>query len=625
MTSGVKLMPVSNLLKKEFFIRSYQRGYRWTEDQLRDLLNDFKEFIDRSDKHEEEFYCLQPIVVKQLSEQELAKFENFKFDTDYVFEVIDGQQRITTITILLKYLSTALKDQVLLNDFPKITYQVRPKSKLILSNFNEYFLSSEHADELMDNIDFYHMKRVYLAIAEWFEKQQSYHLPFLKLLTAYKMHCVKVIWYEVSPLENSIEVFRRFNAGKISLSNAELIKALFLQEDVAASHAVKYSISKEWQHIENQLQSDFFWGFLNPKKDYTSRIEYIFDLLFEVERKLLKTAALENFDNEFGKDKHKVFRYFSSIIEKSNDLTPIWDRVNNVFEKFTQWFHDARHYHYIGYLQNMEGIRKNQDAIVDILTHSNNKGIGFLTKQHLTDYLQNSIQATVGKYFENKRVKLTYKSPQSELRNLFFLFNVETCARLSGSADKSDIYKLPFNLNKDINYDIEHIDSKTDKDISTLKPKEQIAYLQDVDLDFGHELDDSFTTILESIFVNADAENKWSDDNINSDRVTDVLNKVHAMLEDLLNRGSDNIKDRDLIGNLTLLNDTINRSYGNAYFNTKRRLIIEEDINGTYIPISTKNVFLKYYSGQVKKHTRWGEDDARNYQLIIEDTLANFA
>ena len=70
MSSGVKLEPIAKLLNQSFFIRSYQRGYRWDKDQVNDLLNDFKEFINQPNKTEEEFYCLQPIVVKCLSEVE---------------------------------------------------------------------------------------------------------------------------------------------------------------------------------------------------------------------------------------------------------------------------------------------------------------------------------------------------------------------------------------------------------------------------------------------------------------------------------------------------------------------------------------------------------------------------
>jgi uncharacterized protein with ParB-like and HNH nuclease domain len=625
MALGVKLEPVAKLLDKEFFIRSYQRGYRWDQDHVKDLLNDLKEFIDRFGKTEDDFYCLQPIVVKQLSEIEREKLDNFHFDSPRVYEIIDGQQRITTITILLHYLLGVLKDDVVLSQLPIITYEVRPKSKEIISKFSEYMNCQEKAIEFADNIDFYHMKVVYEAISDWFTLSNIYVLPFLKLLTSYKVNPIKVIWYEVADSENSIDVFRRFNVGKISLTNAELIKALFLKNDETVPEAIKYSISKEWQHIENQLQADFFWSFLNPTKKYSSRIEYIFDLLFSSNRKFLSQQEKNAFDAEYGTDVHKVFRYFSSIIEKSNDLLGVWDNVNAVFEKFSQWFKYSEHYHYIGYLQNMEGNTKQENIVLDILSYQNPKtGTGFQTKSELTIYLNRKIHEKVKTFFKNYKIVLKYGDRSSSLRNLFFLFNVETCVKLSASSKGEEIYNLPFSLNKRISYDIEHIDSKNEKEIEGLKPLEKIGYLKDIDIDFGYEMREEFNYTVAPIFLNQDVKEKWEIDNIDQSKLNAVLTKVLTMLDELLERDSDKVKDKDVIGNLTLLNDTINRSYGNSYFNTKRRLIIENDKKGEYIPISTKNVFMKYYSGNIKKHTRWSEDDAYNYQSEIEMTLAKF-
>ncbi|WP_291072994.1 DUF262 domain-containing protein [Empedobacter sp. UBA5987] len=78
MNNKISIKTISELLQYNFFIPSYQRGYRWTEQQVTDLLNDINEFTTDSD--EKNWYCLQPIVVKQ------KKDENKWY-------VIDGQQR----------------------------------------------------------------------------------------------------------------------------------------------------------------------------------------------------------------------------------------------------------------------------------------------------------------------------------------------------------------------------------------------------------------------------------------------------------------------------------------------------------------------------------------------------
>lgn len=92
--SEIELLPVKELLGRDFSIPGYQRGYRWTKRQVDDLLDDILEFMDKPPK-EKEIYCLQPLVLKYKGKDNMVKGP---------WEVIDGQQRLTTIKILLAYL-----------------------------------------------------------------------------------------------------------------------------------------------------------------------------------------------------------------------------------------------------------------------------------------------------------------------------------------------------------------------------------------------------------------------------------------------------------------------------------------------------------------------------------------
>ena len=94
----LEVIPVYDLLGKNFFVPSYQRGFRWTEQQVNELLEDIWEFSNIKNKSENEFYCLQPIVIKECDDE--RKRRNNLDGTWY--EVIDGQQRLTTLTILLR-------------------------------------------------------------------------------------------------------------------------------------------------------------------------------------------------------------------------------------------------------------------------------------------------------------------------------------------------------------------------------------------------------------------------------------------------------------------------------------------------------------------------------------------
>ncbi len=631
--TGVKLLPVSDLLDKEFFIRSYQRGYRWDKEQVRDLLNDFSDFIELENKQEEEFYCLQPIVVKSISEAEkkyLQENAKINFENDIIYEVIDGQQRISTITILLHYILHQLKNEITLKSFPIITYEVRPESKEILQNFIKSIHSEE--EKLNDKIDFFHMKSVYESIDFWFSEFEDRKIEklweVLKLLTAYKINNVKVIWYEVDDDEKSVEVFRRFNIGKIPLSNAELIKALFLRNDERNSNAMIYSISKEWQNIENQFRDPIFWSFINPAEDYSSRIELLFEIKFQIakyEAKEKKETEIE-FEKKYGTDKSNVFRYFFSLINKREaDLQKIWDSCVEIFERINQWFKDPSHFHYIGYLQNRESKKKDENIIVDLFINQKK----FKKKEDLTEYLVSRIMDTCKKqkFFKDEIISLVYDSGNTRnLRDFFFLFNVEICCNTANSGDGEEVYRLPFNLHKATTFDIEHIDSKTEKDIEKLNDTEKIEFIKDIVTDFEEVVNTVFESNKNILFVNQNLSEDflWLEENIQLKNLKSVLNTIVDVLDERLSNESNQIVNKDLIGNITALNSTINRSYGNAYYNTKRRCIIYEDLAGTYIPIAAKNIFLKYYSKNVKKHTRWSSSDADDYTKVMQTTLKKF-
>ena len=70
-----------------------------------------------------------------------------------------------------------------------------------------------------------------------------------------------------------------------------------------------------------------------------------------------------------------------------------------------------------------------------------------------------------------------------------------------------------------------------------------------------------------------------------------------------------------------MLDSSTNRSYKNSVFPIKRRKIIEREKNGTFVPICTKNVFMKFYSTDVEQMSFWGEKDREQYLTDIEETI----
>lgn len=629
MSKNVELKSIAYLLDKTYFIRMYQRGYRWDADQLEDLLNDFKEFIDTENKPEEEFYCLQPIVVKRLTQQEKGSSEYVleksiskeEINNKDIFEVIDGQQRLTTVNLILCYLENELEN-IRISCFPKIIYEIRPDSSTYLEKFRKKSSFEDLRKEAYNNIDFYHMHLIYRAVENWFHENESYKVSILNLLTSYRINNVRIIWYEVNEHEDAIAVFRRFNIGKIPLNNAELIKAILLKDDKNKQHAEKYIISQQWEKIENRFQDLYFWSFLNPKKEYNSRIEYIFDLIFEIEAGIKEEEKEEQ--NIYGSDKFKVFRYFDKLVKNnSGDLLKVWDKVSDIYEELNQYYNHPSHYHYIGYLNNQES-ETGKFKITELIRTIKSKESPIKDKASLSAHLLRLVKSATKHFFRESSIALNYESQKKHLRDFFLLLNVEITRSLNKSIGAEFAHRYSFNKHKQTSFDIEHIGSQTDRE-----PKndlEKIDYLRDFYTDYYEDIEESVKNGIESLWKDNSISDKvkiWELENIDLKLLSLEFLTIQDSIKKMIDE-QDKLEDKDNIGNLALLNSDINRSYGNAFFPTKRRLLIEADMAGTFIPLGTKNVFLKYYSKDVNKHTRWTQKDIESYSKFLLELLKDY-
>ena len=123
----------------DFYVPSYQRGYRWGEQEVRQLLDDLQESCGAT-------YYLQPVVVKGRD--------------DGSWELVDGQQRLTTLYLIFRYLKSTHLPSAAINY--SLTYETREGSKAYLDRLDE--------DDAHTNIDFFHMFNAYKCIEDWFAK-----------------------------------------------------------------------------------------------------------------------------------------------------------------------------------------------------------------------------------------------------------------------------------------------------------------------------------------------------------------------------------------------------------------------------------------------------------------------
>ena len=570
--SNLNLTPINDLLGKKFFIPSYQRGYRWEERQVRDLLNDVWEFIQKGNKSNEEFYCLQPIVVKT---------------KDSKYRVIDGQQRLTTIFLILKHLEKFVESE---NKNFKIEYQTRKTSKDFLENIQD-----KTENESNENIDFHHIYKAYSVIQDWFKEKanKGFSSVSSKFITPF-LENVKIIWYELPETENEIDAFTRLNMGKIPLTSAELIKSLFLNSQNFKENEKEIKqieLAKEWDEMEQTLQDDAFWCFLTTKEPYPARIELIFEIF--------------SGENNTKNDNLIVYIWFQkqkdAIKEDKKSITKLWsedkDNIKKVFLTLKHWFEDRTLYHLIGFLI---AIDEKDVKVQTIYNESKEK-----TKTEFKNYLYKQIEKQIGDI--NEIENLEYGKDHSKITKTLLFFNIATLLN-----EESSHLRFAFDKYRQKNkYDkkkwtLEHIHPQSEAPIPERQQEEWLEQAKKA-IQIISDKENSNEEILKEIREFSDEKNQ---------------NDFDELKREILKLFGD--ESSDGIENLTLLKREDNSSLSNHLFPTKREKIISKDKNGSFIPICTKNVFLKYYSSNIQNLYFWSENDRNDYLKAIKETLNKF-
>ena len=499
---------IGDLKDHRFFVPSYQRGYRWTKHEVTALLDDVNEFSAEGGKR----YCIQPLIVKRRD--------------DGSFEVVDGQQRLTTIYIFMKIASQEIRSAV--PPF-ELEYETRVDSAGFLKSLSDDTLDKEK------NIDFYHISSAYIQMNKWLTGQPDISVAIQKLNTKIR-ESVFFIWYEVPPDGDPITMFTKVNLGKIPLTNAELIKALLLNKDNFSADIYKRQteISVAWDRIEQGLRDDSFWYFLNEKEQSGTRIDMLFELLAnEHNYKLHAPITDKQTQNYF------PFLVFSKALDTEPDkeefVKALWSEVEKLYAEFRDWYSDLDKYHIIGYLIS------SRVELSDIFALTRGK-----RKSAVMRFLLEKAEKVTGlEKAKRDTDELTYDNAgdRSKIRRLLLLFNIAT---LVCKSEKQ--YRFPFDIYKREKWDIDHIHATADE---------------------TGEADDG-------------------------------------------------------IGNLTLFDARINRGCQDAPFKEKRKEIIEHESKGLFVPLCTKNTFLKVYSEDLSNMDIWGDKDKLKYIAAIEQALKSF-
>ena len=444
-----ELITIAELIGKgSFYIPKYQRGYRWTQDEVEKLLNDIYEF-NADGTEANEYYCLQPIVVK-IKEGE--------------YWIVDGQQRITTISLILDFISEKLSQN---ESKITINYEVTDKALAL----------DEHYKDGAKTV-----------IKNWNSKKEKECKEFkLNKLKENLLNSTKVIWYELDENENEHKVFERLNVGKIPLTSAELIKAALLNSKnfTRDSELSKIQLALQWDEVEHTLQDDAFWCFLSNDTDKTStRIDRIFELYYA--------------ETDSGRNIFEIFR------EKSGGgYQKEWNKIYNFFRRNVDLFNDPQAQGLTGFVYYYTESPAEIKEIFFVNNELRNK------KDIIEKLKENCRKRIKGEDIEKYIEELRYGDHNKEIKEILLLANIGK-ATFDGNKFPFDKYKARKDNDEygKINYDIEHISSQTENDLSN--EKERFIYLLSLLVACSNEIKRNNELDIESL------EKKYKDDKIDA-------------------------------------------------------------------------------------------------------------
>ncbi|MCX8524689.1 DUF262 domain-containing protein [Chryseobacterium formosus] len=593
------LKNIEELLDFSFIIDAYQRGYRWDTDQVYSLLTDIDEFTLKF----QSFYCLQPLVVRKID--------------DNTYELIDGQQRATTISLILMFFksksyrlryTTRNTEESGINSFivniPELSFPEFTFKK-DLDNFNiiDSLIFRHWKENIIlnnseiDNVDNFYFYKNYVVIHNWFEQfdEEEKEVFKHKLLKN-----TKVIWYvenETTSDEKIIEKFINFNEGKIELEQAELIKALFVLDIAKTPNAVQRQYEEnqfadDWNLIEHQMGDDKFWQFITSNKN-DENIANKINLVFQLH-------------NGFGKSEDKFYNYrkFENSFKNSEEKNkPNWSKITQLYNGLEEWFFDRTSYHLIGAIIHLTNF--NISTILEKAQESSTK-VKF----------RNELRKLLGNEFLTEKFNLELiKYNDITVFKMLFLFNIALT-----EIDDTETFFPFYRFYETKNWNIEHILAKNDDGLDTFEEFKT----------FHREID---TLIKASTDEEVTLENK----NIIKVLLDELAQLIYESKKGVIKQKAKEINDKvaeffsvDDFNNLCLLDQSTNIKVGKKPFRRKRNIILKLDDEieikpDTYIPMGTEYVFSKKSTkSEFYQIDYWSLTDRESYLKFVQNTISKF-
>jgi len=294
-----------------FLVPEYQRPYVWASDNVVDLLEDLWFAYESNPDNE---YFVGSLVLKKTAERLFKEYE-----------VLDGQQRLTTFALLfailkekteeerlIKHLSERLfpEEDPFLNtpERPRIFYRIRGDS----DRFLREFIQSNNKRMDSNDISVKNMVGAIETIEKFFERKTN-----IEKFATFLLNKVVTIYVATENRDDAFRLFTILNNRGIPLTSADILKAINIGEiERLEGKKVAEDYAEKWEDIQNELGEDFdrFLGFIRTilLKEKARKT-----LLEEFEEKIYKNNKLSK-----GKDTVDLLESYYRAYTKIIDVSP---------------------------------------------------------------------------------------------------------------------------------------------------------------------------------------------------------------------------------------------------------------------------------------------------------------
>ncbi|TXJ52984.1 DUF262 domain-containing protein [Brachyspira aalborgi] len=578
---------------KKSIIPNYQRGYKWEISNVEDLLNDINN-INNIDKNE---HCLHNLTI---------------IENENKWEIIDGQQRLTTIFLILKYLN---------KECYSLSYKIRQNTEDFFNNEindiiknlkdNKYkkelelFNDMKNKNNNYNKQDIYYICRALFTIYNWFNKNYK-DKPIEAFIE--KLESVYFYKHEIKTNIKGETIFSNLNSGRVPLTYIELIKADLIiniskletkgNENEILINEKRSNIGRLWDEMESWLAQDEVCYWIAPKNNSVNKLSLLFNLCSELKE---------------GKNIYE--KYYNYVYDKNlkcdySKIKTIWENIKNYYYTIKDWYLDNDLYHLIGIIISF-GININE-FIENNSNIKNKNELKSKLKNEIIIHLKLTNKDNKLKFGDIDYLELDYNN--DKVNKIFTLLN---CLEGYNNKDNrfNEHFRYRFDIHNKYKWSIEHIIPRNPKKDTILD------YFNDIIKIIYNKQNEELEKIKGEIKEKLnEPKYKDFDGSIEKLKLSNNDKLKEEFIEDF-----NNIININNIGNLALLGIDTNSSLKNNIFKEKRNILLKFISNeGRFIPPLTLKVFSKTFDSANGEEMYWTHEDFNKYEEYQEKKLKYF-